>query len=193
MTRHPIPDTPWSVPVAVDDIPEAGLKLRLTPDEAVRAALARLAGVRAVPALAADFTLTRLSGGRVAVSGRVTGAAGQTCVVSLEPMESPVDEAVDLIFAPATPEDAGHRRARAEGGDEEAGEEMSPDAPETFEHGRLDLGAIATEFLVLGINTYPRKSDAVFEPPAADADASGHPFAALAALKKAKPPRDGST
>jgi len=47
----------------------------------------------------------------------------------------------------------------------------------------VDLGAIATEFLILGLDPYPRKPDVVFEtPPAGDEPA--HLFAALAGLKK---------
>ena len=49
--------------------------------------------------------------------------------------------------------------------------------------GVVDLGAVATEFLLLGIDPYPRKPGAVFDAPPAG-DAAGHPFAALAALKK---------
>ena len=47
----------------------------------------------------------------------------------------------------------------------------------------VDLGAVATEFLLLGIDPYPRKPGAVFDAPATG-DPAGHPFAALAALKK---------
>ena len=58
------------------------------------------------------------------------------------------------------------------------------DGPEPLLDGRIDLGAIATEFLVLGIDPHPRKQGAVFEPPAIEDDRAEHPFAALAALKK---------
>ena len=47
----------------------------------------------------------------------------------------------------------------------------------------VDLGAVATEFLLLGIDPYPRKPGAVFDAPPAG-DPASHPFAALAALKK---------
>lgn len=192
MTRHPEPEAPWSVPVAVDDIPEAGLELTLIPDEGVRTALARLAGVRALPALAAEFRLVRLSGGRVAATGRVTGTVGQTCVVTLEPMESPLDEAVDLVFAPAAKDEETRHRHDAEADmDEAADESPAPDLPEPITQGRIDLGAVATEFLMLGINPYPRKPGVVFEPPVEAADPSAHPFAALAALRKPKPPGGG--
>ena len=45
------------------------------------------------------------------------------------------------------------------------------------------LGTIATEFLFLGIEPYPRKAGAEFAPVKVDDD-SARPFAALEALKK---------
>ena len=48
---------------------------------------------------------------------------------------------------------------------------------------RIDLGALATEFLLIGIDPYPRKPDATFQAPEVEDD-STRPFAALAALKK---------
>ena len=67
-------------------------------------------------------------------------------------------------------------------------EEVSLDGPEPLTGAAIDLGAIATEFLILGIDPYPRKPGAVFEAPSsADRDATA--FAALAALKKS----DGGT
>ena len=47
----------------------------------------------------------------------------------------------------------------------------------------VDLGVVATEFLSLGIDPYPRKAGVEFAAPAVEDD-TPHPFAALAALKK---------
>ena len=58
------------------------------------------------------------------------------------------------------------------------------DDPEPLEGNAIDLGVIATEFLLVGIDPYPRKPDATFESPT-KADESEHPFAKLAVLKKA--------
>ena len=55
--------------------------------------------------------------------------------------------------------------------------------PEPLIDGIVDLGALATEFLILGLEPYPRKPDAVFEPPQ-DAAPEPGPFAALAKLAK---------
>jgi hypothetical protein len=175
-------DPPWHVPVAVEDIPEAGLHVELEAPEAVRAALAPVAGLRSLPELRAVFDLARRGNG-VHVGGRVEARVGQTCVVSLEPIENRVAEEVDLLFSPDVP-----ARVETVEGDGHAightvGEE---DAPEPLIGGTVDLGAIATEFLMLGIDPYPRKEGAEFTSPVA-ADEGAHPFAALAALKK--PPR----
>ena len=60
-------------------------------------------------------------------------------------------------------------------------EEAEP--PEPLVGGTIDLGAVAVEFLMLGIDPYPRKEGAEFAAPSADLEGA-HPFAALAALKK---------
>ena len=65
---------------------------------------------------------------------------------------------------------------------EESDEEI-PDPPEPIENGIIDLGRLATDALYLGVDPYPRKPDAVFEPLVEAADPEDHPFAALKALQ----------
>jgi hypothetical protein len=57
--------------------------------------------------------------------------------------------------------------------------------PEELIDGSVDLGAIATEFLILGIDPYPRKPGAVFTQES-KGDAGARPFAALGALMKGR-------
>ncbi len=175
--------SPWSVPVAVDDIPETGLHVEIDAPDTVRAELAALAGLRELARLSAVFDLARRGAG-VRVAGNVTARVGQTCVVTLEPVESDIDELVDLRFAPqaAAPASAKSETVAAHTSDE--------DPPEPLFDGKLDLGAIATVFLLLGIDPYPRKPGAEFEAPRS-ADAGSHPFAALAALRSGRD-RSGS-
>ena len=167
--------TPWSFPVRRDDVPETGLHLDLVADEATRAAVAGVAGVRGLPRLAATFDVVRQGGG-LKVTGEVAATVEQTCVVTLEPMTSDLREPIDLAFVPP----------RADERADETEEELDPgaaDEPEPLVDGVADLGVAATEFLLLAIDPYPRKPDAVFEPPKAE-DPGANPFAALAALKK---------
>lgn len=160
--------------MAVEEIPDGGLHRAIEAPAEARAGLVRLAGLRDLPLLRAEFDLTRRGAG-VHVSGRVQAQVGQTCVVSLEPIENAVDETVEVLFTPGA----------AAGGDELAAEPGvdGRDPPEPLVDGIIDLGALATEFLLLGVDPYPRKAGAQFVPPKVE-DAGERPFAALEALKK---------
>jgi len=173
---------PWRVPVVVAQIPETGLHRDIEADQAICAAIADMAGLREVASAQASFDVMPKSGGRFHVSGQVRARVGQTCVVTLDPMESDIDEAIDLIFAP--PEQIPQMAALVDEAEHSDGE--TPDPPEPIENGILDLGKVATDALYLALDPYPRKPDAVFEPLVEAADPEDHPFAALKALK-AKP------
>lgn len=170
---------PWRVLVTVAQIPENGLHREIEANQATREAMAEAADLREISAAHASFDLLPKSGGQVHVTGRVQARIGQTCVVTLEPIENAIDEPVDLIFAPAEqlPQFA---HAADESPDSEA-EIVDPLEP--IENGMIDLGRLATDVLYLAIDPYPRKPDAVFEPPVLAADPEDHPFAALKALQ----------
>jgi uncharacterized metal-binding protein YceD (DUF177 family) len=178
---------PWQVPVAIEDVAETGRHFDLTADNDVRAAVARLVGLRDLPRLEANFDVTRHGADGLRVSGRVSATVGQNCVVTLEPLANEVDEDIDLLFAPP-PLSPIERKA----GEDEAAEkgserpERSWNGPEPLIGGVVDLGALATEFLILGLDPYPRKPGAVFEL-TQDVKPDPGPFAALAGLKD----RDG--
>jgi uncharacterized metal-binding protein YceD (DUF177 family) len=170
---------PWRVPVAVAQIPETGLHRDIEADQAICHAIADIGGLREVLSAQASFDVMPKSGGRFHVSGHVRGRVGQTCVVTLDPMESDIDEAIDLIFAP--PEQVPEMAALVDEAEHSDGE--TPDPPEPIENGIIDLGRVATDALYLALDPYPRKPDAVFEPLVEAADPEDHPFAALKALK----------
>jgi hypothetical protein len=168
---------PWHVPVTLEGVPETGRHVDLVADAAVRAAVASVAGLRDLPRLEASFDVTRRGEDGLHVTGSVSATVGQNCVVTLEPLVSEIDETIDLTFVP---------RAAAEPSDEETKPEPRDvrwDDPEPLVGGTVDLGALATEFLILGLDPYPRKPGAVFEAPQVDAPDPG-PFAALAKLTK---------
>jgi len=171
----------WSVPVAVADVPETGLRVALAADERTRDCVAKLADLRALPRFEATFGLARHGRGGLHLVGTLSATVGQTCVLTLDPIENEIEENIDLVFAPAT-------ASMADGSG--SVEEVSLDGPEPLSGGAIDLGAIVTEFLILALDPYPRKPGAVFEPPDV-ADDSDRPFAALAALKKRGRPLPG--
>jgi hypothetical protein len=170
---------PWRAFVPVTQIPERGLHRDLEADQATREAMAEAASVRELLSARASFDLAPQSGGRVHVQGRVQARIGQTCVVTLDPIESDIDEEVDLIFAPLEQIPELAETADDKG---EVAMEME-DPPEPIENGIIDLGRLATDVLYLAIDPYPRKPDAVFEAQVTAADPGDHPFAALKGLQ----------
>jgi hypothetical protein len=164
----------WSVPLDIDTIPDTGLHREISASPETCAAVAKLAGVRAMSHLKASFDLSK-AGEAVRVTGRVSARVGQNCVVTLDPLETDLDEPIEVLFAPVPPEGSA--------ASEEHRRKANEDPPEPLIDGTIDLGAIATEFLVLGIEPYPRKPGVEFTPPEIEPDGP-HPFAALAALKK---------
>jgi uncharacterized metal-binding protein YceD (DUF177 family) len=168
---------PWRATVAVAGIPEQGLHRDIEANDAERQAIATSAGLRELPRLVASLDVAHAGGGQVRVTGHVEGTVGQTCVVTLEPLTSEVREDIDVLFSPDAP--AVDKPPQAD--DEH--DALDEDPPEPIIGGEIDLGALAAEFLLLGLDPYPRKPGVVFEPVIQPADPADHPFAALAALK----------
>jgi hypothetical protein len=173
----------WTHRIALSDVPEDGLHVALEADEAVRTALARIANLRDLPHLEASFDLRRKGAGGLHVAGEVNAKTGQNCVVTLDPIEKNMSEAIDLVFFPERAEMLGEGEAEVTFGMTDS------EAPEPLSDGIVDLGAIATEYFLLGIDPYPRKDGAVFEAAPPPDPAADSPFAALGALKK--PPATG--
>lgn len=143
-----------------------------TPGEA--AALARLFGAEAVRKLRFSGRLTPLERGGWGLDALLGATVVQTCVVSLEPVATRVDQPVRRRFLPGT----GIR-----GGDLV----VDPDEDDEIEPlgERIDLGLVATEALALALPAYPRKEGAALGAVAAgtDDEEEPRPFAALAALR----------
>ncbi len=174
-------ERPWNVPVAIDDIPDEGRNFDLSAGEEVRAALAKLAGVRSIDRLSSALVVSRYRGG-LHVVGQVSALVGQTCVVTLEPISNAIEEAIDLVFIPAASTDGDESVFTKPGRGRQ-------EPPEPLVGGAVDLGAVASEFLMVSIDPYPRKANVEFAPAqlgTAEQDVASNPFAALEALKKSQ-------
>ena len=179
------PADPWRVPVVVAQIPDTGLHRAFEASDATCAAIADLAGLREISSARASFDLKPKSGGRVQVTGEVHARVGQTCVVTLDPIENDIDEVIDLLFAP--PEQIRSLAALVDEAAQSEDDEV-PDPPEPIDNGVIDLGRLATDALLLAIDPYPRRPDAVFEPIAEVKDPAAHPFAALKTMQSGGQP-----
>ncbi|WP_298279318.1 DUF177 domain-containing protein [uncultured Bradyrhizobium sp.] len=175
---------PWRVLINVAQIPETGLHREIVADETARKLMAEVAELREVISAHAEFDLQPKRDGSYHVTGQVQARIGQTCVVTLDPIENEIIEPIDVVFAP--PEQIPEMSDLVD--DAEEGDEETPDPPEPITGGFIDIGRLATDALFLGIDPYPRKADAVFEQQVEAPDPENHPFAALKALQ---PKQDG--
>jgi uncharacterized metal-binding protein YceD (DUF177 family) len=171
-------EQPWTLPISVAEIPETGRRFDLVADARTRAAVAKVAGVPGMSRLEAVFEFIRHGSDGVRVVGHVIATVKQNCVLSLQPMENKIEEEFDLVFMPP----------RSPPVSADGAEELPPsdEPPETLQDGTVDIGAVATEFLILGIDPYPRKPGSVFDAPKAKESEASRPFAGLAVLKKGK-------
>lgn len=170
---------PWSLPIAVAQIPDTGLHRDLEARPAELDALAVEGALRSIISAKASLDVMPEREGRFRVFGSVSARIGQMCVVTLDPIENDIHEEIDLTFAPESQIPAlSDLVDEAESSDVEI-----PDPPEPIVHGMIDLGRVATDALFLAVDPYPRKAGVVFDAPNVPEDPEDHPFAALKALK----------
>jgi uncharacterized metal-binding protein YceD (DUF177 family) len=175
---------PFSRVIDIDHLPDTGREFVIEADAAERAALAAWNGLADLGKLEAVMRVTERMRGRINVRGRVTGLMTQTCVVSLEPFESAFAEEVDVDFVPAEDLAKADREAvlsydRAIQGEDEV------EPPDPIIDGKIDLGALAAEFLALALDPYPRMPGIRFEEMRTEQpEAPESPFAILRKLDK---------
>jgi uncharacterized metal-binding protein YceD (DUF177 family) len=140
-----------------------------TPGEAE--ALARLLDARAVRKLRFAGRLLPIARGGWELEAELGATVVQSCVVTLDPVTTRIDQPVRRRYLPAT---------------DVSGTEILVDPEEDDDieplSGRIDLGLVALEALALALPAYPRKPGATLDPVAEDGD-EPRPFAALAALR----------
>jgi Large ribosomal RNA subunit accumulation protein YceD len=173
------PDAVFSRVVSLGDFAE-GLSGRIeaTPEE--RAALAERFGVESLESFGFDYALQPVGKDRAHLTGQIHSTLTQLCIVTLEPVQETVEEAVSVDCIP-------QERIRPEAAVALEADPLAlpDDPPVPIVGGRIDVGALAREVLASAINPYPRREGAEFgwdDPKDEDGDASG-PFAELAKLR----------
>jgi hypothetical protein len=159
------PEKNFSHPINVEEIPEQGLDLAISADGNERGALAERNGLVAIKSLEANFHVARQGLTQFNVSGTVRAKITQICVVSLEPFDSDMVEEVDVDFAS---QDAAVKAAARMGEVLVAPGALDRDPPDSIIDGIIDLGALVSEFLALGLDPYPKKPGVEFAPIEAD-------------------------
>lgn len=190
MTAKPMrgavaPSKIFSYPVNVTDVPDSGLDISIAADATTLRALAAADDLPNIARLEAEFHVVPKAAGRFNVSGEMRAKVTQICVVSLEPFDSEIVEPIDVDFAP--PMEAKAIEAAASSMIVHGGEAAmaAQEPPDPIIDGKIDLGALASEFLALGLDPYPRKPGVAFEPPGGqDEDKADTPFSVLRKLKE---------
>lgn len=169
--------------VKVARISSKPVSMTITADASDLRQLAAMWNVPEVLEFTATVALSRWKRDGVRVKGHVAARLVQECVVTLEPVETAVDEDFETIVVP---EDSKLARIEPDKAGEVFLDPEGPDLPDTYTGDQVDIGAIAAEFAALGIDLYPRKPGAAFSTAADSPDPverKPSPFAALKALK----------
>ncbi|MEL6584873.1 MAG: DUF177 domain-containing protein [Pseudomonadota bacterium] len=165
------PLTPeFSRPLALGRLPRASVhQFEHSASAEDRAKLAELWDAQEVPKLSFSGTVEPLGKQGWALSGRVRCTVIQTCVVTLQPVATKIDQTIERQFLP------------------DRGDTIDQDDPDDLIEPLcdvIDLGLIASEAVALLLPDYPRAADAAlpeqapFEEPERE-----NPFAVLAQLK----------
>lgn len=152
--QHPS-SSPVSFAVHVARLPKLRMPVVIEADEKQRRLLAQEHGLLRVESFHAELQVEPWKRHGVRVSGRVSAAIVQACIVTLDPLPAAIDEPIEAVFLP---EDSKLGRLGFEDGGEILLDPDGPDSPETFSGDMLDVGALAEEFFGLALDPYPRKS-----------------------------------
>ncbi|MCH7937764.1 MAG: DUF177 domain-containing protein [Proteobacteria bacterium] len=169
--------------VLAETLDEEGSSLDIEADENERSLLAERFGLAGLDSLTAALRLTPQEGRAVVrLEGAFRAEIVQTCVVSHEPMEVPLEGSFERLYdtvpEPADREDDGNFDIEA------------TDPPEAAPEGKIDVGEAVAEQLALEIDPFPRNPELSFADYSTDPDDGENiesrdgPFAALAKLRK---------
>jgi uncharacterized metal-binding protein YceD (DUF177 family) len=168
----------WTTPLKLHELARGPVRVRLAPDEAERAAVAKRLGLQGLPALTADVTVKPWLDG-AELTGRFEGVVEQICGVSLDPFEQPIQGEIEVRAVPPGSPNA----ATPEGGELEF-DLNAPDAPDVLTGDAIDVAGYVVEHLALEIDPFPRKPGVEFDYQPQEAETS--PFAALKRLTDPK-------
>jgi uncharacterized metal-binding protein YceD (DUF177 family) len=153
-------------PLSLERIGPHGLDLTVEATPAECAALAVRMNLPAVLAISCAFHLIRDGRDVVLARGALRAKVTQTCVVSLDDFDAPVEEMFQVRFVSVGQET------------DDINPELDDEIP--FEGNGIDLGEAAAEQLGLALDAYPRSPGV--EMPAVEDEPEPHPFAALRRL-----------
>ena len=159
--KQQLTEQDWSHFFDVQDMDDTLFSVTIEPSEEEAEDVARRLKVNEIKDVKADLQIVKMTGNAVYyVSGTVVATVVQDCVVTLEPVETRIEEKIEGWFADTdtTVSFAAAKRQRdgvKYNGEVEILEES--DDPEPLMDGIIDLGELVTQHLSLAIPAYPHK------------------------------------
>jgi uncharacterized metal-binding protein YceD (DUF177 family) len=177
--KNTIHEPELSRPLPVDKISAGGVEETIVADDKERRRLAARFVLLELKGLEARLTVTPTRGGDMfAVKGRMEADVVQQCVVTLEPLPSKIDQAIDVLYV-------GQELLRDQLGKPHL--DVEEEETEAIVNGVIDLGELVAQNLGIALDPYPRKPGLAYvEAEYGDAIVA-NPFAKLAELKNKKP------
>lgn len=154
-------DAPFPRPFPANRIASGAVDTEVSANDDEKKALAELWSVDTVHSVSADLHISVWRREGLRIRGTATAKITQSCVVTLEPIETDVVEEIDATFLPENSRQ--FRRMLNEDG-ELVVDPDGPDEPEVFSGHTIDLGAVVAESIALGIDPYPRKDGVALDP-----------------------------
>jgi hypothetical protein len=157
----------WSFEVLVDEIGESGLVKEALANETECKDIARRLDVEKILNLKASVHLFQDKGSiTIHAKGSFSADVVQKCVVSLEPVNSHINEEFEVWFSD-TEHVVSLNQVRQEKESNKKDTEVEipseKDDPEAVIDGRIELGEIIIQNLALSINPYPHAEGAVYK------------------------------
>lgn len=175
-------------PFDTGEMSDDAVEREISANDSERAALAQRFGLQTLDRLSATLAVRRVSDAMFHVSGRLSAAVVQQCVVTLEPVRTSLDEPVAVTFV--KPKAVAKKGKAAV----EADEGLEDEGPEIMDGDLIDLGEAVAQQLAVSLDPYPRAPGASLEavlPPTLavekDEEKRPSPFAVLETLRKTKP------
>ncbi len=166
--------TEWSYLVDVERLSDEPEIFTFEADERQRTDIARRLSIVSIQYAKASITIQRAGGDIFHAMGTIDADVTQACVVTQAPVQGHIEDEFEGWYGDKTSNAVSFAKARSEreakkGHIETEILEESAD-PEPIIGGKIDIGELATQYLSLALDPYPRAdggaSEFLIEPPA---------------------------
>ncbi|HEY2007754.1 MAG TPA: DUF177 domain-containing protein [Rhizomicrobium sp.] len=158
----------------------AGDVVTITADEHQRGTIAKWAGIVSLESFEAKIEIHKLGPSRFGLAFELTADLTQSCVVTLEPVQSRMDHKFSRELHFTGP--SRHKPVTDDSGPELV-LDTDEEGPEEIESLHYDLAGPILEEFVLSLEPYPRRPGVEFSPQTEGMDRPESPFAVLKGLK----------